>query len=55
MSLARAEVAQAEATTLLALLDDCDLGELLASTRNPLLALRVEAERSAASPRSAVA
>jgi tetratricopeptide (TPR) repeat protein len=51
MSLGRAEAAQAEVATLLALLDACDPGELLAVTRDRLLALQAEVERSAA-PRS---
>jgi hypothetical protein len=40
LSLGRAGEAQAEASSLLALLDDCDPGEALAATRNRLLALR---------------
>jgi ATP/maltotriose-dependent transcriptional regulator MalT len=50
MSCVRAEEAQAEVSALLGLLDDCGPGEPLAATRNRLLALRAEVERSVGDP-----
>jgi predicted ATPase/DNA-binding winged helix-turn-helix (wHTH) protein len=50
MSRGRAEQAQTEVSSLLALLDDCGRGELLAATRHRLLTLRAELERPASAP-----
>ena len=48
MSVGRAGEAQADVSRLLALLNACDPGETRAAARDRLLALRAEAERSAA-------